>query len=144
MERMKAWLKAVKNNRKFRCGGFSAALTAAVVACVLLVGALADALEQRFALQVDYSFNGATTQSAVTAAALEQLDKDVRLYAVVPASGGDATLLSLLNRYAAASPRVQLSFANPIRRRRGGKPGDGRLPHRFLPRHRPGAHFDGG
>ena len=118
MERMKAWLKAVKNNRKFRCGGFSAALTAAVVACVLLFGALADALEQRFALQVDCSFNGATTQSAVTAAALEQLDKDVRLYAVVPASGGDATLLSLLNRYAAASPRVQLSqeslIKNPV------------------------------
>ena len=118
MKRIKAWFEKVKKNRKFRCGSFSALLTAAVVILALLIGALADGLEKRFALQIDCSFNGAATQCAVTDAALAQLDKDVTLYAVVPASGGDETLLSLLNRYDAASDRVTVQeeslIKNPV------------------------------
>ena len=106
MKRIKAWFEKCKNNRKFRCGGFSALLTAAVVMLGLLIGMLSDGLEKRFALQIDCSFNGAATQGAVTNAVLAQLDKDVTLYAVIPASGGDETLLSLLNRYDAASDRI--------------------------------------
>ena len=115
MEKIRRECKKIINNRKFRCGGFSAALTAAVVALALLLGALSDGLEKRFALQVDCSFNGATTQGAVTRAALNQLEKDVVLYAVVPVSGGDETLLSLLDRYAAASPHVTVRQENLIR-----------------------------
>ena len=118
MKRTKAWIEKIKNDRKFRCGGFSALLTAVAVLLALLVGALADGLEKRFALQIDCSFNGASTQGAVTNAALAQLDKDVTLYAVTPASGGDETLLSLLDRYAAASKRVTVKreslLKNPV------------------------------
>ena len=74
MKRIKAWINQNINSRKFRCGGFSAVLTAAVVLLALLVGALADGLEKRFALRIDCSFNGAATQGAVTDAALAQLD----------------------------------------------------------------------
>ncbi len=118
MKKTKTLFEKIKNNRKFRCGGFSVALTATAVALALLIGALGDGLEKRYALQVDCSFNGATTQSAVTDAALKQLEKDVHLYAVIPASGGDATLLSLLDRYAAASPKVTVTeeslIKNPV------------------------------
>ncbi len=106
MKRIKAWIEKNKNDRKFRCGGYSVLLTAAAVLLAMLCGALADSLEKRFALQIDCSFNGASVQGAVTDAVLDQLDKDVTLLAVVPASGGDETLLSLLNRYAARSGRV--------------------------------------
>ena len=115
MTKIKKLFEKMKNNRKFRCGGFSAVLTVGVVICALLVGALADGLEKRFALQADLSFNGATTQGAVTKAALKQLDKNVHLYAVTPASGGDETLLSLLDRYAAASDRVTVSRENLVK-----------------------------
>ena len=115
MKRIKTWFEKFKNNRKFRCGGFSVLLTASVVVLVLLVGALADGLEKRFALQIDCSFNGAATQGAVTNAVLAQLDKDVTLYAVAPASGGDETLLSLLDRYAAASKRVTVREENLVK-----------------------------
>lgn len=118
MKRLKAWLHKMKQNRKLRCGGFSAALTAGVVICALLVGALADGLENRFALRVDCSFNGATTQGAVTDAVLAQLEKDVHVYAIVPEEGENATLLSLLERYAAASAHVTYSresiLKNPV------------------------------
>ena len=118
MKRIKAWINQNINSRKFRCGGFSAVLTAAVVLLALLVGALADGLEKRFALQIDCSFNGAATQGAVTDAALAQLEKAVTLYAVIPPSGGDATLLSLLDRYDAASDQVTVRreslIKNPV------------------------------
>ena len=118
MKRIKTWIEKTKSDRKFRCGGFSVLLTAAVVLLVLLIGMLADGLEKRFALQIDCSFNGAATQGAVTNAVLAQLEKDVILYAVMPASGGDETLLSLLNRYAAASDRITLKqeslIKNPV------------------------------
>lgn len=118
MRRLKAFLETCRGNRKLRCGGLSAAWTAAAAVLVLLVALLADGLEARFALKKDFSFNGATTQSAVTDAVLEQLDKDVRIYAVVPRDGGDATLLSLLERYGAKSPRIQWSreslMQNPV------------------------------
>lgn len=115
MRKIRKLIEKMKNNRKLRCGGYSAVLTVGVVICALLVGALADGLEKRFALQVDLSFNGATTQGAVTKAALAQLDKNVHLYALAPASGGDETLLSLLDRYAAASDRVTVSRENLVR-----------------------------
>ena len=115
MRKIRKLFEKMKNNRKLRCGGFSAVLTVGVVICALLVGALADGLEKRFALQADLSFNGATTQGAVTKAALAQLDKNVHLYALAPASGGDETLLSLLDRYAAASDRVTVSRENLVR-----------------------------
>ena len=115
MKRLKAWLGRVLNNRKLRCGGFSAALTASVVLLELLAGVLADSVEQRYALQADFSFNAATTQGPVTDAALAQLDKDVHIYAVTPDGGGDEDLLSLLNRYDAASGHVEVSRENLIR-----------------------------
>lgn len=103
------------NNRKFRCGGFSVLLTAAVVAVALLVGALADGLEKRYALRADFSFNAATSQGDVTRAVLAQLDQDVHVYAVVPDGGRDETLLALLDRYAAASDRITVSEESLIR-----------------------------
>lgn len=115
MRRMKAMWGRLMQSRKFRCGGFSAALTAAAAVIVLLLGALADGVENRFALRADFSFNGATTQSAVTDAVLAGLDKDVRIYAVVPSDGGDATLLSLLERYGAGSGHIRWSRESLVR-----------------------------
>ena len=118
MKKLRAAIEKIKQNRALRCGAVSAALTAAVAALILLIGAGADALESRFALRADFSFNGVTTQSAVTDAVLAQLDKDVRIYAVVPADGGDATLLSLLERYGARSRHIVWSreslLKNPV------------------------------
>ncbi|MBR3106022.1 MAG: Gldg family protein [Clostridia bacterium] len=105
------WTK-IKNNRKLRCGGFSVLLTAVVIALIVLLSALFDGLEDRFALQVDCSFNEATTQGEVTREVLAQLDKDVELYTVIPASGGNEDLLSLVKRYEVASDRVTVIKEN--------------------------------
>ena len=91
---MKKWSNLwdqIKSNRKLRCGGFSVALTAGMVVLVVLVAALCDGLENRFALEADFSFNGATSQGEITKNAIAQLEKDVRIYAIVPTPAGTKT-----------------------------------------------------
>ena len=115
MSGMKKWSNLwdqIKCSRKLRCGGFSVALTAGMVVLVVLVAALCDGLENRFALEADFSFNGATSQGEITKNAIAQLEKDVRIYAVVPDSGGDENLLALLNRYDVSTPRVTVTQEN--------------------------------
>ena len=115
MKQKKSLWNKMKNNRKLRCGGFSIALTAVAVTLIVLLSALFDGLENRYAMQVDFSFNGATSQGEITKNVLAQLDKDVELYAVLPASGGNEDLLSLLKRYEVASDHVTLSKENILR-----------------------------
>ena len=114
MNKIKAWLKRISLNPKVRCGSFSILLTAGVILCVLLAGWLADTLENHFALTVDCSFNGATSQGAVTDAVLSQLDKDVHVYALITEQGRNNDLLSLLDRYA-ATRHVTVSEENLVK-----------------------------
>ena len=114
MKKIKAFLKQIKRNPKLRCGSFSLLLTAGVILCLLLAGWLADALESRFALTVDLSFNQGTVQGEVTRNVLAQLEEDVHIYALIPQEGRNNTLLSLLERYA-VSPRITVSEENLVR-----------------------------
>lgn len=118
MKKCKGKLQRLLKNRKLRCGGFSAALTGAVILCVLLLGAAADAVESRYALARDLSFNAATTHSEVTDNVLAGLEKDVHIYCVIPAEGQNNTLVNMLERYAAESPHVTYSresiVKNPV------------------------------
>ena len=78
MSGMKKWSNLwdrIKCSRKLRCGGFSMALTAGMVVLVVLVAALCDGLENHFALEADFSFNGATSQGEITKNAIAQLEK---------------------------------------------------------------------
>lgn len=119
MKKIKEFLHSWKANPKFRCGGFSALLTACVLLCVLILGMLADQLENRFALKADFSFNAATTQGETTRAVLSQLEKSVHIYAIIPEDAGEnTTLTALLERYAASSPLLTFSresiLHNPV------------------------------
>ena len=107
---------SILKNRKLRCGGFSALLTALALVFAVLLGALADTAETRYALTLDCSFNAATTQGETTRAVLAQLERDVHIYALVSETEGkNATLFSLLERYAAASPHVTYSQESAVR-----------------------------
>lgn len=115
MRKLRNLWKWIKTNRKFRCGGFSVLVTALAVALAVSVSVLSDALEKRFALTVDASFNAATTQGEITRAVLDGLEKDVHLYALVPEEGPNDTLMQLLRRYDAASDKVMLSEESVLR-----------------------------
>ncbi len=67
-----------------------------------IVSLAGDTLEKRFALQRDYSFNGATSQSIQTTQALQELQVPVHAY-VLSTTVADQTILSLLDRYCAVT-----------------------------------------
>lgn len=105
------WHRLIRN-RKVRCGGFSVVLTALVICLCAAVAALADGLEKRYALTGDYSFNAATLQGDVSRAVLEGLEKDVHIYAVIPAEGENQTLMQLLERMQALSAHLTVRREN--------------------------------
>ena len=99
-------------------------LTAGLVLVALMLFAgvnwLATAVEQRYALSADLSFNALTMQSALTGDALSQLDRKVDLYMVTTGTGdtmGDSVLLrndlkTILERYRSQSGRLTLQEVN--------------------------------
>lgn len=109
MKKIRAFFKKMMQNRKLRCGGYSVLLTLLVAALCLGGIVLADRLEDKYALTADFSYNAATTQSEVTRHVLDDLQKKVHIYALIPEDGENTTLLQLLNRYDAASDMVSVS-----------------------------------
>ena len=80
---------------------FSLVITVLVMTACILTALVFDTLEARFALQKDFSFNGATTHSRIASQQLQALTKPVHVYVVSSTPAKDNTLLSLLTRYAA-------------------------------------------
>ena len=93
----------------------SLATTALLVIFLVLVVLVFDALENRFALRADFSFNGITTLESQTHEALQNLSRDVHIYALFTPGQEDAALLGLLERYAAASPHITFSQENLLK-----------------------------
>lgn len=109
MKKIKEWMAKCRNSRKLRCGGFSVLLSVCAALVFLGVSALADGLEKKYALTADLSFNAATTLSDTTKNVLSSLEKPVHVYMLVPEEGPNETLLSLLERYAAATEKLTWS-----------------------------------
>ena len=113
-------LRSLLMSRTFRCGGYSALLTALIILLVLAVNHLAAILETRYSLTADFSFNALTVQSETTASVLKSLDRDVHVYYVHTNAGMTTSSLSeddmrvLLGRYQTASSRLTWSEENIV------------------------------
>lgn len=79
------------------------------LAALITISIAADTYEKDNALQIDYSFNGATSQSAVSEKVLRSLDKDVHAYIILSAGSPNQTIVSLFDRYCAISPHFSYS-----------------------------------
>ena len=96
------------------------ALTLAVIVLFVGVNWLATALEKRYALSVDLSFNALTLQSAVTEETLKALDQPVSVYMLTTSAGDTvggsvilrADLRTILERYRSLSPQISLYEEN--------------------------------
>lgn len=111
-------LSSIASRRKLRNGTFSILLTLLVLSACILGSILGDTLENQYALQRDFSFNGATTQSRITTEQLQMLDEDVHIYVLSSLGNTNQSLLSLLTRYAAITDHLTFSqeniSANPL------------------------------
>ena len=106
--------------RKRRAIVTTAILTAAVILLFICGNWFATALERRYALSADLSFNSLTLQSAVTEDTLKSLNHRIDMYlltAVTSDSFGDSLLLrsdlrTILERYRNLSPLIGFSEEN--------------------------------
>lgn len=93
-------------NPRFRYGSLSTLLLCVMLAALLGLNLLTDALEKKHGWRVDYSFNAITTQSEQTLEVLAQLEHPVHIYALFSKGYEDLPLMELLDRYSAASDLV--------------------------------------
>ena len=102
-------LRSLFSDRKFRSGALSAALSLLVVCSLLAAVFVMDTVEKKYALQADYSYNGATTQSRITTEILSSLTHNVHVYVVSSLGNQNNTILSLLDRYKTVSDHFTYS-----------------------------------
>ena len=95
-----------------RLGGYSILFVSLALAAAGLLVLAFDALENRYALKIDTSFNAITTKSAETDKVLNELDSDVHVYALFTPGEEDQVLIAILERYAAASRHFTFSVEN--------------------------------
>ena len=92
--------------KKWKYSGVSAMLLVMLALSLTALCIGADALEKRNGLRIDLSFNSASTYSEKTREVLENIGHDVHIWALFRNGDEDVPLMELLDRYAAASPRI--------------------------------------
>ena len=92
--------------KKWKYSGVSAMLLVMLALSLTALCIGADALETRKGLRIDLSFNGISTYSEKTQEVLDNVGHDVHIWALFRNGDEDISLMELLNRYAAASPRI--------------------------------------
>ncbi len=104
--------------KKWKYSGISAALLVMLALSLTALCIGADALETRKGLRIDLSFNSMSSYSEKTQEVLENVGHDVHIWALFRNGDEDVPLMELLNRYAAASPRITWEQAdaalNPV------------------------------
>ena len=85
------------------------------VVVVILLSLMADSLEKRHALRLDFSFNRITTQSDASEKVLSTLPHPVHAYALFTPGREDQALLGLLNRMAAKSSQFSYSVDSLVK-----------------------------
>ena len=98
---------------KLKYGSVSVLMIVMILAALIGLNAGVYALEKKKGWRIDLSFNGITSQSAETAAVLKQLEDPVQIWALYRKGDEDASLLELLDRYAAASELVSWKQVDP-------------------------------
>ena len=112
---LKKMIHSVKRSfttRSFRSGGYSVAATAIVLAIIIAVNLLVQALPAKLT-QLDTSSNGIFTLSNQTEQVLASLETDVTLYWIVQSGAEDTTIETFLNRYVSGSSHIQLVKKDP-------------------------------
>jgi len=101
--------------RKFRIGGYAFLATLLAVAVIVLVNIGATAVEDRWALRLDLTYNSLTKFSEQTKAVLQELDQDVSFYVLAVQGGENPMVTEILDRYSAANRRVTAQVVDPDR-----------------------------
>ena len=101
------------NRRSLRQGGYLAAVTAAVAALVLLVNLIVGQLPSNLT-EFDLTDNSLYDISDTSRDFLAALDQDVEIVVLAEENTTDQRILKFLDRYAALSGRLSLTYVDPV------------------------------
>lgn len=98
--------------RRFFAGGYSAFAAAVVIAIAVVVNLMVGALPVD-KTEIDLTNQSLFTLSDQTRRIVSGLDKEVTLYLLATSGGEDANVTRLLDRYAALSDRITVTYVDP-------------------------------
>ena len=101
------------NTRSLRRGGYLAAVTAAVAALVVLINLVVGQLPSHWT-ELDLTDNGLYEISDTSRDFLAGLDQDVEIVVLAEEGNTDERILKFLDRYAALSDHLSLTFVDPV------------------------------
>lgn len=87
-------------------------LLGVILCAILALNIAAGVLEKALGLGIDVSSNHIYTLSSATREILQDLDQEIVIYSLTSSSEDTSPLPVLLNRYAAASPKVEVKEVN--------------------------------
>ena len=105
--------KPQMNPNALRQGGYLAAVTAAVIALVILINLAAGQLPSNWT-EFDLTDNDLYDISDTSQDFLAGLDQDVEIVVLAEENATDERILKFLDRYAALSDRLSVSFVDPV------------------------------
>lgn len=102
-----------KNMKTLRNGGYSVAISAVVIAVVVLLNMIAAQIPTKYT-QFDISTGKLYTIGDDTRNALEKLDQDITIYHVVQSGNEDSNIEKLLEQYEAQSKHIKVVKKDPV------------------------------
>lgn len=105
-------LMASFRTRAFRVGSYSTAVTAMVLAIVVFINIIADALPDRW-VRFDVTSNQLYSISEQTKNIAASLEQDVTIYWIVQAGNEDSTVQALLENYEGLSSHITVEKRDP-------------------------------
>lgn len=97
---------------RFRAGSYSAFAAALLIAIVIIVNLMVGSLPATYT-EIDLTSGGILSLSDQTRRIVSSLSKDVNLYLLATTGNEDATISSLLDRYASLSSHIKVSYIDP-------------------------------
>lgn len=105
-------MKKLLDRYRLRQGSASLLRVLSAILLAVLLSLSAQALENRYALRYDFSFNGVTTQGEESKKVLDALTRKVHVYALFTPGQEDLALIGLLERFRARSGYFTFSLEN--------------------------------
>ncbi|WP_058484875.1 GldG family protein [Defluviitalea phaphyphila] len=97
-------------NKKFKFGGYMTAMTGIVLAVLIVINLLAGKLN----LKLDLTENKLYSLSEQTINILDNLDKDVTIYALYETGKEAPTFDEILKKYSSYSKKIHIEYKDPI------------------------------
>jgi len=101
------------SSRKFKSGSYNAAITALVIAIVIIVNLAVGQLPAGW-INYDISDNKLISLSEQSVEIASGVDEEVTIYFVAQNGSEDLSILTLLEKYAALSPNIKLVREDPV------------------------------